>query len=140
MAQEMYKHDAMLHIVWSVATIDKKSGEEKTVTPEEDDYLDTIRKREEIDIDWSDFNAKRKSLGYNRNVIIDEACKAIRGCGQAWKVKTLGYMMRMAWTSQEGDPENNMSDKEWSLILRAQSELGLSDDERKNSYQDLPSK
>ena len=39
MAQEMYKHDAMLHIVWSVATIDKKSGEEKTVTPEEDNYL-----------------------------------------------------------------------------------------------------
>ena len=90
--------------------------------------------------DWSDFNAKRKSLGYDRNVIIDEACKAIRGCGQAWKVKSLGYMLRMAWTSQEGDPENNMSDKEWSLILRAQSELGLSDDERKNSYQDLPRK
>jgi hypothetical protein len=46
----------------------------------------------------------------------------------------------MGWVSQEDDLENNMSDKEWALVLRAQKELGLTDDERKNSYQSLPKK
>lgn len=37
MAQEMYKHDALLHMVWCVATADWKSGEDKSVTPEDMD-------------------------------------------------------------------------------------------------------
>jgi fructose-specific phosphotransferase system component IIB len=138
MAQEMYKHDALLHLVWTIAVADGAPGAEKNVTPEEDSYLDTVRKQEGIKIDWDDFNAKRKSLNYNRERIIDEACKALRGCGKDWKIKCLGYMQRMAWVSQEDDLENNMSDKEWSLVLRAQKELGLTDDERKNAYQLLP--
>ena len=140
MAQEMYKHDAMLHMVWCVATADRKPGEEKNVTPQEDSYLNTVRKTEGIKIDWSDFNAKRKHLGYNKEVIIDEACKALRGCGRDWKIKSLGYMKRMAWVSQEDDLENNMSDKEWKLVLRAQRELGLTDDERKSCHKSLPRK
>ena len=47
-------------------------------------------------------------------------------------------MHRMAWISQEDDLNNNISDKEWALIKRAQLELGLTDDERKNSFQSLP--
>jgi hypothetical protein len=74
MAQEMYKHDALLHMVWCVATADRKPGEDKSVTPEEDSFLDTVRKTEGIKIDWDDFNAKRKHLGYDKEVIIDEAC------------------------------------------------------------------
>jgi hypothetical protein len=140
MAQEMYKHDALLHLVWTVAVADGAPGTEKNVTPEEDSYLDTVRKQEGIKIDWDDFNAKRKSLDYNRERIIDEACKALRGCGKDWKIKCIGYMQRMGWVSQEDDLENNMSDKEWALVLRAQKELGLTDDERKNSYQSLPKK
>lgn len=137
--QEMYKHDAMLHMVWSVAQADETPGNENSVTKQEDSYLDVVRNYEEIKIDWTDFNAKRKHLGYDRERIIDEACKAIRGCGKDWKIKCLGYMQRMAHVSQEDDIENNMSDKEWSLILRAQKELGLSDVERKSSMRDLPS-
>ena len=79
-------------------------------------------------------------MGYDKELIIDEACKALRGCGRDWKIKCLGYMKKMAWVSQEDDLENNMSDKEWKLILRAQRELGLTDDERKNSSKSLPSK
>jgi hypothetical protein len=138
MAQEMYKHDALLHMIWCVATADRKTGEAKSVTPEEDAYLDTVRKTEGIKIDWNYFNAKRKHLGYDKEVIIDEACKALRGCGRDWKIKCLGYMQRMAWVSQEDDLENNMSDKEWELILRAQRELGLTAEERNSSYQSLP--
>jgi len=137
--QEMYKHDAMLHIVWVMAVEDRKEGTEKWATPEEDSYLDTIRKAENINILWADFNAKREELGSGEK-IIDEACKALRGCGKDWKIKTLGYMQRMGWVSQEDDLENNMSDKEWSLVLRAQKALGLTDEERKNSYQNLPRK
>ena len=48
--QEMYKHDAMLHIVWVVAVEDRKDEAEKWATPEEDNYLDTIRKAEDINI------------------------------------------------------------------------------------------
>ena len=137
--QEMYKHDAMLHIVWVVAVEDRKDEAEKWATPEEDNYLDTIRKAEDINIVWADFNAKRKELGSGEK-IIDEACKALRGCGRDWKIKTLGYMQRMGCVSQEDDLENNMSDKEWALVLRAQKALGLTDEERKNSYQNLPRK
>jgi hypothetical protein len=140
MAQEMYKHDALLHLVWCVATGDGAPGAEKNVTPEEDSYLDTVRKQEGIQIDWADFNAKRKSLDYSRTRIIDEACKALRGCGKDWKIKCIGYMQRMGWVSQEDDLNNNMSDKEWELVIRAQRELGLTDEERKNSYQNLPRK
>ena len=138
----MYKNDALLHLVWSVATRDRALGAEKSVTPEEDSYLDTVRKQEGINIVWDDFNEKRKSLEHNRERIIDESCKALRGCGKDWKIKCLGYMQRMAWVSNEGgykdDLEQNISEEEWALILRAQNELGLTDDERKNSYQSLP--
>ena len=46
-------------------------------------------------------------------------------------------MRRMAWISQENDLENNMSDKEFQLVLRAQRELGLTDNERINSSDGL---
>ena len=137
--QEMYKHDAMLHIVWVIATADRKSEGDKWATPEEDNYLDVIRNAENITIDWNDFNAKRKELG-NGEAIIDEACKALRGCGKDWKIKTMGYMQNMGWVSQEDDLENNMSDKEWAMVLRVQKALGLTNDERKNSNQNLPRK
>lgn len=140
MSQEMYKHDALLHLVWTVATTSKTEGNDTYVTPEEDDYLNTVRKTEGISIDWDDFNAKRKQLGYSHETIIDEACKALRGCGKEWRIKCLGYMMRMSWVSEDGDPENNCSDNEWGLIMRAQRELGLSDEERSGSYNSLPRK
>ena len=142
--QEMYKNDALLHLVWTVAVVDNSPDAEKSVTPEEDSYLDTVRKQEGINIVWADFNAKRKSLEHNRERIIDEACKALRGCGKDWKIKCIGYMKRMGWISNEGgykdDIEQNISEKEWALILRAQRELGLTDDERKNSSNSLPKK
>lgn len=138
MAQEMYKHDALLHLVWCVATASKKEYEESTVTKNEDGYLDIVRKKEGIDIDWDDFNAKRKELGYDKETIIDEACKALRGCGEEWKIKCLGYMTRMAGTSLEDREDMYMSDDEWALILRAQQELKLSDEDRKNSTEGLP--
>jgi hypothetical protein len=67
MAQEMYKHDAMLHMVWTIACADKwkrlkpsdpgylsqteyPPDDEKLVTPEEDSYLDTIKKKVLISI------------------------------------------------------------------------------------------
>lgn len=134
----MYKHDTMLHLVWTFALADGVPGAEKNETPEEDSYLDTVRKQEGIKIDWDDFNAKRKSLNYNRERIIDKACKALRGCAKDWKIKCIGYMQRMGWMSQEDELENNMSDKEWALVLSAQKELGLTNDERKNAYQLLP--
>jgi hypothetical protein len=138
MKQEMYKHDALLHLVWSVATCDKKDGEESSITPEEDKYLDIIRETEQIKIVWSDFNDKRAALGWDRKVINHEACKALRGCGKEWRIKCLGYMKKMAWISRENDLENNMSDEEWALILHAQEELQLSDEERLNADKGLP--
>jgi hypothetical protein len=138
--QEMYKHDAMLHMVWCIAQADKTwdgYSNTSTITPEEDKYLDTVRKKEGITIDWDDFNAKRKRLGSKEN-IIDEACKALRGCGKEWKIKSLGYMMRMGGISEEDNPDNNLGSKEWNLVLRAQKELGLSDHERKSLQKGLP--
>jgi hypothetical protein len=147
MAQEMYKHDALLHILWSLAQVNIKVGEVSkygNATPEENSYINLVRKNEKINIDWEEFGAKRKSLGHDSERIIDEACKALNGCGKDWKIKALGYMQRMAWVSNEGgykdDLEQNISEKEWALILRAQEALGLTNEERKNSYQNLPSK
>ena len=47
-------------------------------------------------------------------------------------------MKRMAWVSEEDDPENKISDKEWDLVLRAQKELGLTKDERDTCHKSLP--
>lgn len=63
--QEMYKHDAMLHMVWSVAQADTTPGNETNVTKQEDSYLDVVRNYEKIKIDWDDFNAKRKHLKHD---------------------------------------------------------------------------
>jgi hypothetical protein len=139
MTQEMNKNDAMLHLIWTVAIADKKAGEISTITPEENNYLEVVCKKENIIIDWDDFNAKRKSLDYNKERIIDESCEALQDCDKDWKIRCLGYMQRMAWISREDDLENNMSDKEWSMILRAQKELDLTAEERKNSPKNLPS-
>ena len=49
-------------------------------------------------------------------------------------------MQRMGWVSQEDDVENNMSDKEWALVLRAQKILSLTREERGNSYDGLARK
>ena len=133
MARELHKQTALLHLTWCVATCDGAPGAEKNVTPEEDRYLDLIRKEEDIDIDWDDFNAKRKSLNGNEEIIA-EACKALRMCGMDWRIKCLGYMKRMAWVSQETDLENNMSDEEWELILSAQRKLKISDEDRNNAH------
>ena len=150
MAQQMYKHDALLHLVWTVATCSKKRAAKSSVTPEEDAYLNLIRKTENITNDWGDFNAKRKELG-KQYIIINEACKALRGCGKKWRVKCVGYMKRMAWVSWEDAyiddspwhqeayrssmlEKEYISGAEWELIIRAQKELGLTDDERKNAH------
>ena len=146
MAQEMYKHDAMLHLVWTVAQSgeawESYSGEK--ITKGENSYLNEIRQFEGIAIDWDDFNAKRQHLGY-KEVIIDEACKAIRGCGKEWKIKCLGYMQLMAWIERETVAYANehywfhrMGDEEWELVLRAQRELRLTDEQRDLSYINLP--
>ena len=77
----------MLHIVWVMAVEDRKDGSDKWATPEEDNYLDTIRKAENINIDWTDFNAKRKELGSGEK-IIDEArisLKASNGLSYEYK-------------------------------------------------------
>ena len=122
----MYKHDAMLHLVWTVATADKADKAESNVSKEEDKYLDSIREYEGIKIDWNYFNAKRKHLGYNRERIIDEACKAIRGCGLDWKIKAMRYMWEMSNVSYE-TAGYKTSNKEYDLIKRAQNELGFED-------------
>lgn len=147
MAQEMYKHDAMLHLVWTVALSEEAEGEifGEKITEGENSYLNTIRQFEGITIDWNDFNAKRQHLGHDKEVIIDEACKAVRGCGKEWKIKCIGYMQLMAWVERESMAYANdaywfkrMGDKEWDLILRAQRELRLTDEERDLSYVNLP--
>ena len=140
MAQAMYKNDAMLHLVWLVATGNGAPGDENKVAPEENSYINRVRELEGINIDWEVFSAKRKELGFDRERIIQEACKALRGCGKDWRIKTVGYMHRMGWTAREDDPNNKLSDIEFNLILKVQKELGLTDEERKGSFEKLPSK
>ena len=139
MEQEMYKHDAMLHLIWSVAIADKVTGAENGYTTDENEFMNKINSIEDINMNWSDFNEKQASLS-TRDSIINEACKALRGCGKEWKIRTVGYMIRMAQISREDELTNNISDKEWRLIMDVAKLLGLSDDERNNSYQSLPKK
>jgi hypothetical protein len=136
MAQEMYKNDATLHLIWCVAIADKVTNGDNLYTTEEDQFMNRINSLENINMIWSDFNAKRNALG-SKEKIIEEACKALRGCGKEWKIKTIGYMIRMAQISRENDLTNNISDKEWQLILGVSKSLGLTDEERNNSYQNL---
>ena len=58
MAQEMYKHDALLHMLWSLAQVNIKAGEVSEygkATPEENSYINLVRGNENININWKDF-------------------------------------------------------------------------------------
>ena len=57
MAQEMYKHDALLHLVWSIAKADEPITNvwSTQVSDEEVEYFDRIQKAEGIEINFSDF-------------------------------------------------------------------------------------
>ena len=138
----MHKNDALLHLLWSIAQVGIKAGvvsKYGNATQEENNYLNLVLENEKIKISWDDFAEVRKSLGYSTERIIDEACKALRVCGKDWQIKCVGYMHQMAWISEEDNSGNNNSVGEWALILRVQKELGLTDEERKISFKNLPS-
>ena len=136
MAQEMYKHDALLHLLWAIAQADTTLGDDlySGVSSLEDIYYEKVAKAEGITIDFSDLAAKRKELGYDQERIISEALKATNGCGREWRTKVYGYMVRMSLESHEGSlnsegEKTKISDKEYALYSRARKYFGLTEDE-----------
>lgn len=141
MKKEIDKEEALLHLAWCVARWDGGAdANSANISPEEDLYLTKIRDSEKIDLTWDDFNARWAAFDYDPEVMRDKATQVINESEAAWKIKCIGYMQRMAWVSSEDDSENKMSDKEWDLIAQTQEALGLTDEERKTSYQTLPKK
>ena len=143
----MDKGEALLNLVWEVALCDKTrvGKKDEWVTSEENDYLDFVRDKEEINLTWDDFNEKRKLFDH-RGETIDEACRTLKSCNKEWQMKSLGYMCGMGWVSFEEksifsktgfkekfglEEKNNMSDDEWEMVMRVQNELGLTNEERK---------
>ena len=136
MAQEMYKHDAFLHLLWALAEADTDKDDNlyDGVSSLEDEYYEKIKNAEDITISFSDMAAKRKELGYDRERIINEALKATNGCGREWRAKVYGYMWRMALKSWEGEfyddwSANNVSKNEYALIKQARSYFRITEDE-----------
>ena len=138
MAQEMYKHDALMHLVYIVAKADAPITNEwsSEVSNEEIEYFDKIKKAEGISLDFSDFIDKRISLGKKDgwDSILEEALKATNGCGRAWRTKVYGYMWRMALKSWEGEyssggDKSKVSDNEYAIIKRARNYFKITDEE-----------
>lgn len=138
MAQEMYKHDALMHLVYTVAKADAPITNEwsSEVSNEEIEYFDKIKKAEGISLDFSDFIDKRISLGKKDgwDSILEEALKATNGCGRAWRTKVYGYMWCMALKSWEGEyssggDKSKVSDNEYAIIKRARNYFKITDEE-----------
>lgn len=141
MAQEMYKNDALLHLLWSVATADSTIDDEKygAVSSLEDEYYEKVKKVEGIKITFGEIADKREVLRNNIGTIgiINEALKATNGCGREWRVKVYGYMWRMAlksWEGQyysDGDPRQ-VSKNEKAIIDKAREYFGITKEEDEN--------
>jgi hypothetical protein len=131
MAQEMYKHDALLHLLWEVAIAD--FTDDDLVTSIEDEYYEKVKKAEGITISFTEINDKRKELmpEIGSDGIINEALKATNGCGREWRTKVYGYMWRMALKSG-GDVsigETNVTSNEYALIKKAGKYFGITEEE-----------
>ena len=134
----MYKHDALLHLLWAMAKADATSDDEKyvAVSSAEDDYYEKVRDAEGIDISFSEIADKRKAL---RNTIgsegiINEALKATNGCSREWRTRVYGYIWRMALKSWEGEyysdgDQRKVSVNEKALINKARDYFGITEEE-----------
>ena len=138
MAQEMYKNDALLHLLWIVAKADTTSDDQLygSVSSVEDEYYDKVKKAEGINISFGEIADKRialrKSIG--RDGILNEALKATNGCGREWRTKVYGYMWRMALKSWEGQHYNDgdkrkVSKNEYAIIVKARDYFGITEEE-----------
>jgi len=144
MAQEMYKHDALLHLVYAIAKADEPITNVwvNEVSEEEYEYFEKIRKAEGIEINFSDFIDKRTSLRkkYGSDSIIEEALKATNGCGKEWKIKAVIYMTRMACRSWEGRYDSDgdkldISTNEYAMYNKAKEYFRLTDEEVEKGWE-----
>jgi hypothetical protein len=136
--QEMYKHDALLHLLWIVATANTTTDDEKygAVSSVEDEYYEKVKKAEGINISFSEIRDKRNFLreSIGTNGILNEALKATNGCGREWRTKVYGYMWRMALKSWESEYYNDgdqrlVSKDETTIINKARKYFGITEEE-----------
>jgi hypothetical protein len=138
MAQEMYKHDALLHLLWAVAKADSTEGDELygAVSTAEDAYYEKVKKAEGIDISFTEIKEKRRKLiaEIGNDGIIEEALKATNGCSREWRTKVYGYLWLMALKSWEGQfykdgDKRKVSVNEKAIINRAKEYFGITEEE-----------
>ncbi len=139
----MYKHDALLHLLWAVATADTTSDDQKfgeTVSSLEDEYYEKVKKAEGIDISFTEIADKRAALRktIGSDGIINEALKATNGCSKEWKAKVIVYMIMMSnksWGGRYVDGEKlNISESESAIYNRAREVFGLTDEEEEKGW------
>ena len=139
----MYKHDALLHLLWAVAQADTTSDDQKygnTVSSLEDEYYEKVKKAEGIDISFSEIADKRAALRktIGSDGIINEALKATNGCSKEWKAKVIVYMIMMSnksWGGRYLDGENlNISESESAIYNRAREVVGLTEEEEEKGW------
>ena len=138
MAQEMYKHDALLHLMECIADASPSRHDKwaANMSNAERDYFKKIQKAEGIELDYSVFLDKRIILleKNGRDSIFTEALKATNGCGREWRTKAYGYMWRMALKSWDGQyysdgDKRDVSKEEKALINRAREYFGITEEE-----------
>ena len=144
MAQEMYKHDALLHLLETIADASPNDHDQWSgnMSNEERAYFKKVQEAEGIELSYSDFIDKRIELihKYGYDSIFDEALKATNGCGRDWRAKAYGYMWRMALKSWDGEfyddgEAADVSDAEFALITKAKRYFALTDDEDNRAIQ-----
>ena len=142
MAQAMYKHEALLNLIWCVADADKSASDEWVgeVSNAEYEYFEAIKAAEGIEIEFDAFIDKRMAIreAKNSEAIFEEALKATNGCGREWRTKAYGYMWRMALKSWEGQFYKDGSIREASvnekaLLNQAREYFGLTEEEDSKS-------
>ena len=85
MAQEMSKHEALLHLLWAVSQADSTSDDEKfgATSSIEDEYYEKVKKAEGIDISFDVINEKLDGvpiLSEHHQVDCEKVLVELRNC------------------------------------------------------------
>ncbi|HAP68899.1 MAG TPA: hypothetical protein DCR04_04105 [Flavobacteriales bacterium] len=101
----------------------KGHGESISLTEEEKNYAEEIKNTEQlegVDIEniIGQLNNDTASYDSSTSYLSKKAPMLL-------KLKTIGYCLSMGYVSREDDPNNNMSDDEWSWIMQLSKDLDV---------------
>ena len=137
MAESVNKEEALMIMVQNVAHADNDQNYEygDVGNEEENRYLSQIMEWEGIPSGWG-AKWNRHTNGQIGN-LVNNACKTLKRCSYDYRVKVVGYMIRMSEVCYEDSSSNDAdgtSDTEWKYIKNWGQGFGVAMDDIKSAH------